>query len=68
MYLYHNVAFVRRMVSNFMKLNGNEPLNPLVCVPKHLKAEVVKSITKQLKKPPTVISPEDMGTLERKHR
>ena len=52
-----------------MKLNGtNVPLNPVVSVPKHLKADVVANLTKQLKKPPTVISPEDMGTLKRQHR
>ena len=69
MFLYHKVAFVRRMVPNFMKLNEtNVPLNPVVSVSKHLKAEVVANVTKQLRKPPTVISPEDMGTLKRKHR
>ena len=51
-----------------MKLNGtNVPLKPVVSVPKHLKA-VVANLTKQLKKPPTVISPEDMGTTKRQHR
>ena len=69
MYLYHKVAFVRRMVPNFMKLNGtNVPLNPVVLVPKHLKAEVVTNIAKQLKQPPTVISPEELGTLQRQRR
>ena len=69
MYLYHKVAFVRRMVPNFMKLNGtNVPLNPVVSVPKHLKADVVSNLAKQLKTPPTVISPEEMGTLKRQHR
>ena len=60
MYLYHKVAFVRRMVPNFMKLNGtNVPLNPVVSVLKHLKADVVTTLAKQLKQPPTVISPEE---------
>ena len=69
MYLYHNVAFVRRMVPSFMKLNGtNVPLNPVVSVPKHLKADVVSNLAKQLKTPPTVISPEEMGSLKRQHR
>ena len=69
MYLYHKVAFVRRMVRNFMKLNGtNLPLNPVVSVPKYLKADVVSNLAKQLKTPPTVISPEDMATLKRNHR
>ena len=69
MYLYHKKAFVRRMVPNFMKLNGtNVPLNPVISVPKHLKADVVANLTKQLKKPPIVISPEDMGTLKRQYR
>ena len=69
MYLYRKVAFVRRMVPNFMKLNGtNVPLNPVVSVPKHLKADVVSNLAKQLKTPPTVISPEDMGILKRHHR
>ena len=67
MYLYHKVDFVRRRVPNFMKLNEtNVPLNPVVSE-LHLKAGVVANLTKQLKKP-TVISPEDMGTLKRKHR
>ena len=67
MYLYHIVAFVRRMVPNSMKLNGtNVPLNPVVSLLKHLKADIFANLTKQLKKPPTVISPEDMGTLKRK--
>ena len=49
------------MVPNFMKLNGtNVPLNPVVSVPKHLKAEVVTTLAKQLKHPPTVISPEEL--------
>ena len=52
-----------------MKLNGtNVPFNPVVSVPKHLKADVVANLTKHLKKPPTVRSPEDMGTLKRHHR
>ena len=52
-----------------MKLSGaNVPLNPVVLVPKHLKADVVTNPTKQIKKHPTVISPEDMGTLNRPHR
>ena len=69
MYLYHKVAFVRRMVPNFMKLNGtNVPLNPVVSIPKHLKADVVSNLAKQLKIPPTVISPKEMGTLKRQHR
>ena len=35
MYLYHKVAFVRRMVPNFLKLSGtNVPLNPVVSVAK----------------------------------
>ena len=68
-YLYHKVPFVRQMVPNFMQLNSkNVPLNPVVSVPKHLKAGVLANRTKQLKKPPTVISPEDMGTLKRQHR
>ena len=68
-YLYHKVASVRRMVPNIMKLNGtNVPLNPVVSVPKHLKADVVSNLAKQLKTPPTVISPEEMGTLKRQHR
>ena len=67
MYLYHKVAFVRRMVPNFMKLNGtNVPLSPVVSMPEHLKADVVANLTKQLKTPPSVISPEDMG-LKRHH-
>ena len=67
--LYHKVAFVRRMVPNLMKLNGtNVPLNPVVSVPQQLKADVGANLTKQLKKPSTVISPEDMGTLKRKYR
>ena len=69
MYLYHKVAFVRQMVPNFMKLNGtNIPLNPVFFVPKHLKADVVSKLAKQLRTPPTLISPEDMGTLKRHHR
>ena len=69
MYLYHKVAFVRRMVQNFMKLNGtNVPLNPVVSVPKHLKADVVSNLAKQLKQPPTVISPEELGALKRQRR
>ena len=69
LYLNHKIAFVRRMVPNFMKLNGtNVTLNPLVSVPKHLKADVVSNLAKQLRTPPTVISPEDMGTLKRHHR
>ena len=69
MYLYNKVAFVRRMVPNFMKLNGtNVPLNPVVLVPKHLKADVVTNLAKQLKQPPTVISPEELGNLKRQHR
>ena len=69
MFLYHKVAFVRRMVPNFMKLNGtNVPLNPVVSVPKHLKADVVTTLAKQLKQPPTVISPEELGTLKRQRR
>ena len=65
MYLYHKVAFVRRMVPKFMKPNETKvPLNPVVSVPKHLRADVVANLSKQLKKPPTVISPEDMGTLK----
>ena len=68
MYLYHKVAFVRRMVQNFLKLNGtNVPLNPVVSVRKHLKADIVVNFTKKLNKPPRVISPEDMGTLKRQH-
>ena len=66
MYLYHKVAFVRRMVTNFMKFNGtNVPLNPVVSVRKHLKADVATNLAKQLKQPPTVISPEELGTLKR---
>ena len=54
------------MVPNFMKLNGtNLPLNPVVSVPKHLKADVVTALAKHLKQPPTVISPEELGTLKR---
>ena len=69
MYSYHKVAFVRRMVPNFLKPNGtNVPLNPVVSVPKHLKADVVANLTKQLNKPLRIISPEDMGTLKRQHR
>ena len=69
MFLYHKVAFVRRMVPNFMKLNGtNVPLNPVVSVPKHLKADVVTTLAKQLKQPPTVISPGELGTLKRQRR
>ena len=69
MYLYHKVALVRPMVPNFMKLNEtNVPLNPVVSVPKHLKADVVSNLAKQLRTPPTFISPEDMGTLKRHHR
>ena len=69
MFLYHKVAFVRRMVPNFMKLNGtNVPLNAVVSVPKHLKADVVTTLAKQLKQPPTVISPEELGTLKRQRR
>ena len=69
MYLYHKVAFVRRMVPNFMKLNGtNVPLYPVVSALKLLKADVVSNLAKQLKTPPTVISPADMGTLKRHHR
>ena len=69
MFLYHKVAFVRRMVPNFMKLNGtNVPLNPVVSVPKHLKADVVTTLAKQLKQSPTVISPEELGTLKRQRR
>ena len=52
-----------------MKPNGtNVPLNPVVSVPKHLKAEVVSNLAKQLKKPPTVISPEEMGAIKRHQR
>ena len=52
-----------------MKLGGtNAPISPIISVPKHLKADVVANLTKQLRKPPTVISPEDMGTLKRQHR
>ena len=52
-----------------MKLNGkNVPLHPIVSVPKYLKADVVANIRKQLKKSPTVISLEDMGTVKRQHR
>ena len=69
LYLYHKVGFVRRMVPNFMKLNGtNVPLNPVVSVPKHLKADVVTNLAKQLKQPPTVISPEELGTLKRQRQ
>ena len=69
MFLYHKVAFVRRMVPNFKKLNGTHvPLNPVVSVPKHLKAEVVTTLAKQLKQPQTVISPEELGTLKRQRR
>ena len=69
MVLYHKAAFVRRMVPNIMKLNGtNVPLNPVVSVPKHLKADVVTTLAKQLKQPPTVISPEELGTLKRQRR
>ena len=69
MFLYHKVAFVRRMVPNFMKLNGNNvPLNPVVSVPKHLKADVITTLAQQLKQPPTVISPEEFGTLKRQRR
>ena len=69
MYFYHKVAFVRRMVPNFLKLNGtNILLNPVVSVSKHLKAEVVTNLAKQLKQPPTVISPEELGTLKRQRR
>ena len=57
------------MVPNFMKLNGtNVPLNPVVSVPKHLKAELVTNLAKQLKQPPTVISPDELGTLKRQRR
>ena len=57
------------MVPNFMKLNGtNVLLNPVVSVPKHLKANVVTNLAKQLKQPPTVISPEELGTLKRQRR
>ena len=49
-----------------MELNEtNVPLNPVVSVP--MKADVASNLTKQLKKPPTVISPEHMETLKRKH-
>ena len=52
-----------------MKLNEtNEPLKPVVSVPQHLKADVVANLTNQLKKLPTIISPEDMGTLKQLHR
>ena len=52
-----------------MKLNGTKvPPNPVVSVSKHLKADVVANLTKQLMKLPTVFSPEDMGTLKRQHR
>ena len=69
MYLYHKVAFVRRMVPNFVQLSrANVPLNPVVSMSKHLKADVIANLTKQLKTLPTVISPEDMGTLKRHHR
>ena len=68
-YLYHKVAFVRRMVPNFMSFNRtNVPLNPVVSVRKHLKAEVVSNIMKQLKKLPTVISPEEIGTIKQHQR
>ena len=57
------------MVTNFKKLNRtNVPLNPVVSARKHLKADVVASLTKQLKKHPTVISPEDKGTLKQQPR
>ena len=68
-YLYHKVAFVRRMTSNIIKLNRtNVSFNPVVSVPKHLKGDVLAHLTKQLKKPPTVISPKDIGTLKPHHR
>ena len=52
-----------------MTLNGtNVPLNPVVSVPKHLKAEVVTNLAKQLKQPPRVISPEELGTLKRQRQ
>ena len=69
MYLYHKVVFVRRMVPNFMSFNRkNVPLNQVVSVQKHLKAEVISNIVKQLKKPPTVISPEEIGCIKRHQR
>ena len=52
-----------------MKLNGtNVPLNPVVSVPKHLKADVITTLAQQLKQPPTVISPEEFGTLKKQRR
>ena len=52
-----------------MKLNGtNVTLNPVVSVPKHLKADVVTNLAKQLKQQPTVISPKELGTLKRQRR
>ena len=52
-----------------MKLNGtNVPLKSVVSVPKHLKAEVVTTLAKQLKQPLTFISPEELGTLKRQRR
>ena len=48
-----------------MELDGiNVTLNPVLSLPKHLKADVVANPAKQLKKSPTVASPEDMGTIE----
>ena len=35
---------------------------------KQLKAEIQADLTKQLKKPPTVTTTEDMGTLKHQHR
>ena len=68
MYLNHKVALVGSMVPNIMKLNEtNEPLKSVVSVTKHLKAEVAANLMEQLKKQPTVISPEYMGTLKRRH-
>ena len=49
-------------------MERNVPLNPLAYVPKHLKPDVVANLTKQLKKPETVRSPEDIVTLKLQHR
>ena len=63
MYLYHKVAFVRRMVSNFMTFNGlNVTLNPVISVPNHLKVDVVANLKRQLKKPPIIFSTVETGT------
>ena len=57
------------MEPNFMKLNGsNVPVNPVFSARKHLKADVVASVAKQLKRPSTIFSLEDVGTLKRQQQ